>query len=180
MGRIETGSVHGRFQPFHNGHLDYVLQAFDRAEKIKIGLTQIFRPRDRVGDLSRDRISSNPLAYWERAKLIEAALHDSGVVRERFEFIPFPIEFPERISEFLPNSVTCFTTVVSPWNEEKIARLEAEHYPVSKLEVSLPDNNRVTSGSEIRKLIRENDVSWVRYVPPIVSELIRDNFLQRF
>jgi len=37
---FKTGSIHGRFQPFHNEHLDYVLRALDRCDFLWIGITQ--------------------------------------------------------------------------------------------------------------------------------------------
>ncbi len=33
------GMIHGRFQPFHNGHLEYLLAALERCETLIIGIT---------------------------------------------------------------------------------------------------------------------------------------------
>lgn len=180
MGRLSTGSIHGRFQPFHNGHLDYVLQAFERAEFIKVGLTQIFRPSGASSASRRDNAEANPLAYWERAFLVATAIEESGISRSRFEFVPFPIEEPKQLTQFIAPSVHCFTTVLSDWNEEKIERLEAQGYSVSRLQVSPPDVNRVSTGTEIRRLIRSRDHSWEKYVPPSVSKAIIERFFERF
>lgn len=180
MAAMKVGSVHGRFQPFHNGHLDYVMQAFALADHIKIGLTQIYQPRSQVSDDARNQPNSNPLAFWERATLIEAALLEAGVPRNRFEFVPFPIETPDRIPEFLAPGVTCYTTIVSDWNHKKISVLSDLGYPVEVLRTSLPDNNRVTSGSEVRRLIRLGTGGWSRYVAPSVAELIDGRFRHRF
>lgn len=180
MGRVITGSVHGRFQPFHNGHLDYVLQSFEEAEFVKIGLTQIFWPSSEEASRPRDNTDANPLAYWERALLIEAALVKAGVARNRFEFVPFPIETPETLRQFLSTSVLCFTTIVSDWNQEKIIILGEQGYSTKLLEVSQPDINRVTSGTEIRRLLRNGDKAWMNYVPAVVADLITEKFIDRF
>lgn len=170
---VKQGSVHGRFQPFHNGHLDYVLEAFNHAEFIWVGLTQIFIPRsDLLNESSRERATSNPLTFLERYDLVEAALIDAGIARRRFRITPFPIESPERLREFIPPACLCFTTLVNEWNDEKVKRLNENGFPTKILSLSVPDNMRVTSGTEIRRLIRANDPSWGRFVPPRVAEII--------
>lgn len=124
MDRVRIGSVHGRFQPFHNGHLDYVLEAFEHAEFLWVGLTQVFQPRSGVlHQASRELAASNPLTFRERSDLVEAALLASGIPKDRFQVTPFPIEMPERLHEFVPIGCMCFTTLVSDWNDEKVRRL---------------------------------------------------------
>ena len=173
MDLLKEGSVHGRFQPFHNGHLDYVLEAFGRANFLWVGLTQIFRPRpDLVDEAGRETASSNPLTFRERSNLVDAALVGAGIRRERFQITPFPIETPERLQEFIPPGCLCFTTLVNEWNDEKVRRLNDNAFPTKILELSVPDNTRVTSGTEIRRLIRAGDTSWARFVPPPVAEII--------
>lgn len=179
MAKLKVGSVHGRFQPFHNGHLDYVLQAFDRAEHVYVGLTQIFRPLSDNAASRRDTWTSNPLGYFDRMKLIVAALNEFGISSHRFTVIPFPIEMPEKLHDFCPLDIPCFTTIVDEWNKEKIQRLERVGYKIELLNVSPVDNNRVTSGSEIRKMIRCDDATWKRYVPPSVVESLGAGIIQR-
>jgi nicotinamide mononucleotide adenylyltransferase len=159
--------------------LDYVLQAFDKADFVFVGLTKIFGSKD--SDTSgRESALSNPLKYWERCVLMKAALRDAGVPPSRFEIIPFPIEIPEAIPTFVPLDAVCFTTVVSDWNNEKIYRLQRLGYLVEVLETSPVDNSRVTSGTHIRELIRVGDPSWMRFVPTSVCEAIQQQFLARF
>ena len=178
---VSKGSVHGRFQPFHNGHLDYVLEAFCRADFLYVGLTQIFRPRsDCIDGAGRETAESNPLSYLERHDLIDAALVAAGIRRDRFQITPFPIETPERLPEFIPSGSVCFTTLVNDWNDEKVRRLNDCGFPIEILQLSVPDNMRVTSGTEIRRLIRARDPSWARFVPPVVAEIILDRLWPRF
>ncbi len=39
MRTASFGMVHGRFQPFHNEHLDYVLRGLARSTTLVIGVT---------------------------------------------------------------------------------------------------------------------------------------------
>lgn len=181
MERVKLGSVHGRFQPFHNGHLDYVLEAFGRAEFLWVGLTQVFQPGTGTStEASRELATSNPLTFRERSELVEAALVASDIGKDRFRLTPFPIETPDRLHEFVPHGCMCFTTLVNEWNDEKVRRLNEHGFPTTILGLSVPDNMRVTSGTEIRRLIRASDPSWARFVPPAVAESIENHLRPRF
>jgi nicotinamide mononucleotide adenylyltransferase len=178
VGRVTQGSVHGRFQPFHNGHLDYVLEAFERAEFL---WTKIFQPGpDSVDATGREQAASNPLTFRERSELVDAAIASAGVRRDRFSITPFPIESPECLHEFVPYGSVCFTTLVNEWNDEKVRRLNANGFPTEILGLSKPDNMRVTSGTEIRRLLRAGDPTWARFVPLVVAEMIIERFRDRF
>lgn len=177
---MTKGCVHGRFQPFHNGHLDYVLQAFEKSDCISVGLTQIFLPKPTDDVEGRNSVSANPLSFLERSQLVIAALTSAGIDRVRFDIVPFPIEAPRRIREFISSEVTCFTTELNRWNSEKIRLLEREGYAVVRLKVSDLDDIRVTSGTIIRNLIRNGDDSWKSFVPESVYELISRDYLSAF
>lgn len=56
----------GRFQPVHNGHLDVIGQALDKAQRLII----------LVGSANLARDTRNPFTYEERAALIRAAIVD--------------------------------------------------------------------------------------------------------
>ena len=180
MARVKVGSVHGRFQPFHNGHLDYVLQAFDRADFIWVGLTQIFRPTDDADLKNRENANADPLSFRDRAELVEAALVAAGIDRSRFRITPFPIEHRQHLDQFIPSGSVCFTTRVNEWNDEKIKRLSDQGFVVDVLDISVPDNMRVTSGTEIRRLFRDDDPTWARFVPPAVAEVISSRMRKQF
>lgn len=104
----------------------------------------------------------------------------SDIDRGRFRITPFPIETPDRLHEFVPRGCKCFTTLVNEWNDEKVRRLNEHGFPTTILGLSVPDNMRVTSGTEIRRLIRVSDPSWARFVPQAVAEAIEDRLRPRF
>lgn len=159
------GSIHGRFQPFHNAHLAYAKAALERTDMLYVGLSRVLT-EDGLGQgivPHRFDAAENPLPYYSRAQLIERVLVDHGVPRDRFRIGPFPIENIARLPEFWPREFPCFTTNVSNWNEMKIATLRAAGYAVEVLELEQLPN--FTSGTRIRELARAGDVAWKSFVP---------------
>jgi len=169
--KLAEASAHGRFQPFHNGHLEYVLAAKERCDFLWIGITKYETTPTGLSPLGlpRDHPQNNPLTYFERIQIIAAALEENGVPRSQFGFVPFPIETPENLHLFLPISVTCFTTVCEQWNEKKIEVLEAAGYQVEVLWRREP---KTVSGSVIRKMILEGDPRWQEMVPKATAQAV--------
>src|SRR5437867_9533803 len=114
------GSAHGRFQPLHNDHLEYLRSAADKCEFLWIGITMPditplhLKPLGR----HRERADANPLTYFERISIISAALVDAGISRSSFGFVPFPIETPLSLTNYLPIEIPCFTTICDQWNRD--------------------------------------------------------------
>lgn len=165
--RRSRGSIHGRFQPFHNGHLRYALAALDQVDFLYVGLTRIFSEPSAIESAAphRLRATSNPLTYSERSDLIRLSLRNAGVPAERFEIGPFPIEKVERLPEFFPTDFPCFTTIVDDWNREKIALLKHAGYEVVVLVGEAWADDAIGSGTMIRQLIADGDEGWRRYIP---------------
>jgi nicotinamide mononucleotide adenylyltransferase len=165
MSLLSVGSVHGRFQPFHNEHLEYVIAAKQRCEFLWIGITKYditpseFTPLGRP----RERPENNPLTYYERVNMIMDAMVGAGVDRASFGFVPFPIETPHRLPEFMPVSVPCFTTVCEEWNREKIKILRSYGYDVIVL---WERTEKLVTGGAIREDIMSGGSAWREMVPP--------------
>lgn len=171
MKEVTTGSVHGRFQPLHNGHMEYILAAQERCQFLYVGLTQpdIRALRSTVHGSHRALKYSNPLSYFERQELVTQSLEDSGVERSLFSVIPFPIETADRLTDFLPLNVTCFTTIYEDWNVQKVRLLEAVGY---RVEVLWRRAHKAVQGSEIRDSIRVGKEDWKRDVPQATIDLV--------
>jgi cytidyltransferase-like protein len=165
------GSAHGRFQPFHNGHLEYVLAAQKQCDFLWIGITKF--DIDTTGPLgtTRERPENNPLTFHQRLTIISAALADEGVRREEFGFIPFPIETHSKLGQFLPTSVPCFTTVYEEWNRQKISVLESCGYRVIVL---WERSNKEISGGEIRNEMIAGSERWKEMVPRATVKYARE------
>jgi nicotinamide mononucleotide adenylyltransferase len=174
---IKEGSVHGRFQPLHNDHLEYILAGKRFCKFLWIGITKYETAPQNLNPLGRqrERPESNPLTYHERLMIIREALTDEGVPRNSYDFVPFPIETPSSLLNFLPSSVTCFTTVCEDWNREKIRVLKECGYPVHVLWERIPKR---ISGSEIRASIARGDEDWRGKVPPATARAVGTLHLQ--
>jgi len=163
---LPAGSVHGRFQPFHNEHLEYVMAALAQCQFLWIGITK-YDVETEVSPLGRDREKpeNNPLSYIERVLIISETLCDLGVGKGSFSFIPFPIEHPQKLRQFLQLAVPCFTTVCEPWNLEKIKVLREQGYEVRVLW----DREKTITGQSVRERILSGDPSWREDVPPATT-----------
>jgi cytidyltransferase-like protein len=175
MARLKEASIHGRFQPFHNGHLEYFRWAKARADRVFVGITQIYNQHGGVfpGAEHRGLLDNNPFNFFERFRLIEESLLSSGYSLEDFRIIPFPIEDPFRLTTFLPTDVKCFTTKHTDWNEHKVKILGEAGFDV---EVLAEDEAHVSlaSGTQIRALLRARDNAWRDFVPNGAHGLIEE------
>jgi nicotinamide mononucleotide adenylyltransferase len=114
---IEQGSVHGRFQPFHNDHLQYLLAAKEQCKFLWVGITKYDITQFDANPLGshRERPENNPLTYFERITMIREAVVEADVPIGSFGFVPFPIETPSHLPAFMPISIPCFTTICEDW-----------------------------------------------------------------
>ena len=172
---IELGFIHGRFQLFHNDHLRYALLAKEQCKKLIVGITSPENAsliREEV-DPHRSEASSNPFTYYERYNMVKLALLGAGVAREDFEIVPYPIERPEILYNYVPLTATSFFTIYDKWGYEKLHRLRELGYGT----VVLFDNReKKMCSTEIRQRIMD-DVDWKDKVPNAVYEYIIENNL---
>lgn len=172
MKKYPEGSAHGRFQPLHKGHLEYLLKAKRRCDFLWVGVTQPdieslgLSPRDP----HRQDPQNNPMTYEERREMIIKALLDEGLKRDEFDIIPFPIESPEELHMHLPINVPIFTTICDEWNKFKIELLRAEGY---KVIVLFSRKRKIFDGIKIRHLISIGDESWKEQVPHATIEIVQ-------
>ena len=168
--RYSVACAHGRFQPLHNGHLEYLLAAKRQCRFLWIGITAVEQPdAERARGTARERRENNPLSYYERVSILDVALRDIGVARDEFGFVPFPIEFPDRIANFVPPSVPCLTTICEEWNRIKIGTLRGLGYEVVVL---YERANKEITGKFIRDDILLGGTEWRAKVPRATIEAV--------
>lgn len=171
--RIQPGSVHGRFQPLHKGHLEYITAALERCDFLYVGITQPIHTRlnqvDSADAEHRARPENNPLTYFERQEILTATLKEAGVPPARYAVIPFPIETPSDLLEFLPTSIRIFTTTYDDWNKEKINVLKSVGYEVENLWTR---QAKEFSGHDIRARMKSGDDTWADSVPDAAVALL--------
>jgi len=175
----KIAAVHGRFQPLHKGHIEYILEAKKRCDFLWVGITQ-FNISSLVAtpnDPHRQVLTSNPLTYFERVEIITSSLVDEGILQKDFSCIPFPIETPEYLINFLPVSTPMFTTICDDWNKHKISLLVEKGY---KVEVLFNRDKKSYEGTEIRRSILNGDDLWKEMVSKKTMEfLLKINIYER-
>ena len=169
------GMIHGRFQPFHNGHLEYLRGAAERSDELWIGITNPdpTRIKPEASDPLRHLPESNPFSYAERLLMVKAAAADLGLEPAVVHVIPFPVNEPELWSAYVPVDVTQYLRLFSDWGGTKLERLREAGYEVVILDEGM---DKEISGIEVREAIRTGG-AWESLVPPGVVRVIRS--LQR-
>ena len=162
--------IHGRFQPFHNGHLDYLLGAAERSSEIFVGITNPdpARIKPEPSDPARHLPESNPFTYVERLLMVEGAAVDLGLDLARVHVIPFPVNEPELWPAYVPPGVTQYVRLFSDWGETKLARMRDAGYEVVVLDAGV---EKEVSGADVRAAMR-NGGDWRALVPPGVARAI--------
>lgn len=166
------GVVHGRFQPFHLGHLEYVLEGKKRCRFLYIGIAN---PDPAVtaehpSNTRRAQAAANPFFYWERQLMIDRSLVEAGVGREEFAVIPFPINYPERLLYYAPTKAIYYLTLYDDWGRAK-QRLLSDLGLTTEVLWERQPTEVVTSGTEVRHLMAAGG-AWRHLVPAGVVYVI--------
>jgi nicotinamide-nucleotide adenylyltransferase len=164
------GMIHGRFQPFHNGHLEYLRGAAERSDEIWIGITNPdparIKPED--SDPLRHLPESNPFSYAERLLMVKAAAADLGLDPASVHVIPFPVNEPELWPAYVPEGMTQYLRIFSAWGDTKLERLREAGYEVVILDEG---TEKGISGVDVRAALREGG-DWRSLVPPGVARIL--------
>jgi cytidyltransferase-like protein len=168
---VSRGMIHGRFQPFHNGHLEYMRGAAACCDELFVGITNPdpARIKREAADPVRHLPESNPWTYAERLLMVKAAARDLRLEPERVHVIPFPVNEPELWPAYVPAGVTQYLRLFSDWGGEKLDRMRAAGYEVVVLDEGA---EKEVSGSEVRAALRDGG-EWEHLVPPGVAGVIR-------
>jgi cytidyltransferase-like protein len=160
--------IHGRFQPFHNGHLEYLEGAASRCDELWVGITNPdpARIKEEPSDPLRHLPESNPYTYAERLLMVRAAAADVGV---DVHVIPFPVNEPELWDAYVPARMTQFIRLFSEWGGTKVDRLREAGYDVVVLDEGAEKN---ISGADVRAALREGGDDWRALVPAGVAKVI--------
>lgn len=170
-GRMKSrGMIHGRFQPFHNGHLEYLRGAAERADEVFVGITNPDPARivPEESDPLRHLPESNPFSYVERLLMVEAAVSDLGLEPRRVHVIPFPVNEPALWDAYVPRRVTQYLRLFSAWGGTKLDRFCEAGYEVVVLDEGA---EKQISGADVRAAMR-GGLDWESLVPAGVAGVI--------
>jgi nicotinamide-nucleotide adenylyltransferase len=165
---MNSGMIHGRFQPFHHGHLEYLRGAAARSDEVFVGITNPDpqRIKEEASDPLRHLPESNPFTYVERLLMIEAVAEDEGL---RVHVIPFPVNEPELWPAYVPSGVTQYLRLFSEWGGTKLERMREAGYEVVVLDHEV---EKEISGADVRAALRSGG-EWETLVPPGVARVIK-------
>lgn len=159
--------VHGRFQPFHLGHLEYLRGAAAQCEEVWVGITNPdpARIREEPTDPLRHLPESNPWTYAERLRMVKEVASDEGIV---VHVIPFPVNEPELWDAYVPPDAVQFIRHFSDWGGTKIERLRRAGYEVVVLDAGA---EKEVSGAQVRAALRDGG-DWRSLVPAGTARVI--------
>lgn len=169
---VDNGVIHGRFQIFHLKHMEYLLAAKMHCRKLYIGIARpdntfaASSPLDIHGTTRRD----NPMTYLERVEMIQGALAGFGIKREEYEIVPFPINRPEYITQYVPENAVHYVGIYDEWSEERYQRLVQQKLNVVVLWRKNPEEKGLVA-TDVRMAIERGE-NWQNLVPKSVYEYV--------
>ena len=171
----EIGVVNGRFQVLHFKHMEYILAAKMRCKKLFIGLTNpdSLHTRDSVNDTNRSAKSANPLTYYERYEMIKGALREFNISEAEYDIIPFPINCPEYLLQYVPKDAVYYMGICDEWDEEKNKILRSLGLKTEILWRKKPEDKGLTA-SWVRSCIA-TDHEWAHLVPKSVYRYLTEH-----
>jgi nicotinamide-nucleotide adenylyltransferase len=163
--------IHGRFQPFHLGHLEYLKGAASHSDEVFVGITNPdpSQVKPEASDPVRHLPESNPYTYVERMLMVKAASADAGIAHERLHVVPFPVNTPELWEAYVPPDVVQYIRLFSDWGGTKLERLREAGFEVVVLDEGA---EKELSGADVRAAIRDGR-EWEQLVPAGVADVIK-------
>ena len=169
VSRTDLGCVTGRFQPVHDQHLELIGIALTECEHVIVAVTNpdSGARREEAASAHRHTAAANPFTYFERSRLLTAALAGAGWA-ERTTVVPFDLTRPPVWPEYVPLEARQFVRAYDDWERQKAAALEAGGYAVTVLD---GDPAAKRSATDIRALLAAG-TGWRDAVPAGVAPLL--------
>ncbi|MDD7939221.1 cytidyltransferase [Actinomycetospora lutea] len=159
---VTLAAVTGRFQPVHDQHLELFALALAEHDHLVVAVTNPDTGARHVASTSTHRHTddANPFTYFERTRLLVAALAGAGMA-DRATVVPFDLTRPEVWPEYVPRGAVHYVRAYSAWESDKAERLAAGGYAV--VVVDGDPASKLDAGT-IRAGFR--DGTWAGLVPP--------------
>lgn len=173
---IPLGCVTGRFQPVHAQHLELFGIALSQCAHLIVAVTNpdTGARHEESTSAHRHTASANPFTYFERLRLIEAAVH-ARAWSERITIVPFDLTRREFWPQYVPTTARHFVRAFSEWERQKAGWFEAAGYEVCLID---GDPAKKISASDIRTGMRQGGRDWHALVPAPTVALL-DELLDR-
>lgn len=186
MNKIDgIGMIHGRFQPFTIGHMQYLKRALDmvpKGNKLFIGITKPFATDNGMsaGDDHRDDKSSNPYTFEQRREMVFSSIRLDPSIADRIDdiiVIPWSMNNMEDLDKIIvffmqDKKVTQFMNIIpgDGWEYEKKKILEDRGFTTINL-VNL-QRPRITSATEVRAKYLQKSPDWTELVPEGTKQIL--------
>ncbi|MFX0080711.1 MAG: nicotinate-nucleotide adenylyltransferase [Candidatus Hodarchaeota archaeon] len=169
----EIGVIHGRFQVLHNDHIKYLMAGKKLCKYMIVGITNPDPSLTRDSDANPHRSTplANPLTYYERYIMTQAALLEQGLSLTEFSIVPFPINVPDLIKYYVPLDAIFFLTIYDKWGKQKKKYFQSLGLKIHVL-WEVPIEQKGLSSSDIRDLMRKSE-KWEHLVPISVAKLMK-------
>ena len=170
--QYEQGVIHGRFQVLHNDHLKYLLAGKALCKHLVIGVTNPdpSRIKQEAADPNRSSRLANPLTYYERYRLVRAAMTEAGCGTKEVSVVPLPIHDPEYYRYYVPTESVFFLSIYDDWGRQKMKYFESLNLKVHVLREVQPEEKGI-SGSDVRRSMAAGR-PWEHMVPAAVASLL--------
>ena len=159
------GVVHGRFQPFHNQHLEYVLSGKRLCDHLVIGITNPFPERAQFSSESPHRHTNdaNPYSFFSRYQMVRNSLLLEGLTAEAFTIVPLCLFSTHEWSQVLPpkDQTQFYVRVFSDWERKKISDFRDLGYSIIEID---PGVTKRMTATEVRERIARGG-DWSSLVP---------------
>ena len=153
----------GRFQPFHNQHLEVLSALSHEFDRIIIGVTNpdIENLSEHTASLHRHTDAANPFSYESRVQIIKDSISElTDLNNVEIEIIPFDLTQPD--SWTVPAETVFALRIFSAWEASKLDLFTGQGFEV----LELPAPATKISASDIRKTLTTNDSTWHSHVAP--------------
>ncbi|MBU1683343.1 nicotinamide-nucleotide adenylyltransferase [Patescibacteria group bacterium] len=155
---MKSGLYTGRFQPFHLGHLSAVKQALNDVDFLYIG----------IGSAQYSHKEYNPFTADERKEMIEKALEENQIPKDRYKIIPIPdihdnTAWPGHVEALVPEF-----DIVFVGDDGLVKELFEKH---TGIPVKIVNRELDISATKIREAIVNNE-DWGKYLSHSTAEYL--------
>jgi nicotinamide mononucleotide adenylyltransferase len=170
----DTGVIHGRFQVLHYDHMKYLMAGKNLCRHLVVGITNPdpFLTKMENADTERNNPLANPLTYYERYALVNAALKEEGLTSDQFSVVPFPINFPDRYKYYVPMDAVFFLTIYDEWGKQKLTYFQKQGLKTHVL-WDVPLEKKGLSAGSVRDLMIQ-EKPWEHLVPHRVAAILKE------
>jgi nicotinamide-nucleotide adenylyltransferase len=126
--------------------------------------------RDSDANPHRSKPLANPLTYFERYIMTQAALLEQGLSLTEFSIVPFPINVPELIKYYVPLDAIFFLTIYDDWGRQKKNFFQSLGLKIHVL-WEVPLEKKGLNSSDIREAMISGS-KWEHFVPQSVAKLM--------